>query len=73
MLRFLVLGFGQCRAYEFFWKLLSHKPVEPSRVLIATYLKHLNDEAADTNFIRGRQAVVCWVLISERFFKAVNV
>jgi hypothetical protein len=69
----LVLGFGECRMDEFFGDLLCNQPVEASRMLVAAYLKHLENEAADSNLFRGWQALVWRLRFRERFFKTVNV
>jgi hypothetical protein len=54
----LVPGFRKRRVNEFFGNLLSNQPVESSRVLVTAHVKHLEDEAAYSNFLRGWQAVV---------------
>jgi hypothetical protein len=69
----LVLGFGKCRADEFFGDFLGNQSVEPSRMLVAAYFKHLENQAANADLFCGRQAVVCRLAVRERLFKTVNV
>ena len=49
----LILGFGECCADEFFGNLLGNQPVEPSRMFVPAYFEHLENEAADSNYLFG--------------------
>ena len=69
----LVPGFRECRADQFFGNILRDQPVESSRVPVAAYLQHLDNEAADADLFRSSQTAVCGLAFRLRFFKTVNV
>jgi hypothetical protein len=68
----LILGFRECCADELLGNLLRNQPVEPSRVLIAAHIKHLENEAIDSNLFRGWQALVWRLRFRKRFFKPLT-
>jgi hypothetical protein len=49
----LVLGFGECCPNQFFGDVLSDQPVEPSRVPVAAYIEHFENETTDSYLLRS--------------------